>query len=264
MVNVGAISYINALPFFLPFTQKKVAFEGNFHHGQPTEINALLDTGKVSVALISSAHFLAKRQNYILLSPYGIAASKRVVSVRLYFRDSIQNLNNKVIALTKSSETSAKLLKVLCHHFWNIRPHFVEYDQLRIANFADTEVDGFLIIGDTCLKNLEVSGFQSVDLAECWNECTNKPFIFALFATRSSCWIKDPVPIKNFHNLLDQAYAISSESMQETIREAKDKTDLSEAILQDYYNTLEYVLEAQHFQGLELFSQLLHRIETAQ
>src|SRR5262245_10799639 len=111
MLKVGALSFVNSLPFFYPFFEKKILTSASFQIGIPTEINHLLATSQVDVGLISSASFVARRREYVLLTNFGIGATKRVGSVCLYIKIPIEEINT--IAVPSMSATSVMLLRVL-------------------------------------------------------------------------------------------------------------------------------------------------------
>lgn len=255
MLKIGALSYINALPFFYPFLQNTLRYSGDFIYGHPSSINALIHSGEIDIGLISSVHFLDHRKKYILLSSFGIAAAN-AMSVRLYFRSSIERLHKKQLVLTTSSATSVRLLHVLCRYVWNIEPKFVYDDFHNFDVLHQSEVEGFLLIGDICLKNSSFPQFQSIDLAQAWYEFTGKPFTFALFVTRCATWIQFPEEVKVFHNLLAEAFSLSKKEHNQIVQLAKSKTGLPISTLKEYYSCLEYELESKHFQGLERFAQL--------
>ena len=78
MIKIGALSFLNALPFFNPFIEKRVPFSGEFSFGTASEVNKKLQEGSVEIGLVSSATFIQDRDKYVLLTNLGIAASKGI------------------------------------------------------------------------------------------------------------------------------------------------------------------------------------------
>ncbi len=256
MLKVGALSFINSLPFFYPIFASKIPCEASFQIGVPTEINELLETGQIDIGLISSASFVANREKYVLLSNLGIGATRQVGSVCLYQKRQLQSLDGKLIAIPPSSATSVQLLRVLCSRFWKVTPHFIEYPKgVSLYELFDT-VDAMLMIGDECLSTKIPANYKVIDLASAWYECTRKPFVFAVFATRCESWMDLPEEVRAFHCALSSAYEYSKKHFDDVIAVARAQVGLSSRSLRNYYNLLDYDLHSDHFQGLEQFAQL--------
>lgn len=256
MIKIGALSFINALPFFNPFIEKRILFSGELSFGSPIEINKRLQDGNVEIGLVSSATFVQNREHYILLTNLGIGATKSVKSVCLFSKCDISKLDGKVIAIPDSSATSVMLLKVLCEHYWHISPTFVEiHSQNSVADLLSAH-DAALVIGDECLLAKSEPSVKVYDLAEEWYNYTQKPFVFAVFATRIDAWMQWPEEVREFHQKLVTAYDYSTANFDETLISAQTKTGLRLDVLQEYYRGIDYYLDSSHFQGLEQFAAL--------
>ncbi len=254
MIKVGALSFINAFPFFNPFIEKRVSFSGELLFGSPTLINSKLETGQVDVALISSATFVQNREKYVLLTNFGIGTAKAMKSVCLFSKYEISKLDGKKVAIGDASSTSALLLKVLCRYYWGVSPKFIEVSSSGQALFE--KYDAVLLIGDECLLMPKQQKMHTFDLAVEWYSFTQKPFVFAVFATRVDAWIKWPDEVREFHRQLVSAYDYSTNNFSAMLTNAQTKTGLSKSFLQDYYKGLDYYLDSSHFQGLEQFAAL--------
>lgn len=256
MIKIGALSFINALPFFNPFIEKRIPFSGEFAFGTPTQVNKQLQEGSVEIGLVSSATFIKNRESYVLLTNLGIGATKAVKSVCLYSKHDISKLDGKSVAICDSSATSAMLLKVLCEHFWHIAPNFVEvHAQDSLQTLLNT-YDAALVIGDECLLAMPSPSVNVYDLAKEWYGFSKKPFVFAVFATRIDAWMDWPDEVREFHQKLSLAYDHSTANFSETLASAHAKTGLSMTVLEEYYKGLDYYLDSSHFQGLEQFAAL--------
>lgn len=256
MLKIGALSFINALPFFCPFIEKRVEFDGEFSYGNPLQVNALLEQGKVDVGLISSASFIANRERYILLTNLGIAATQCIKSVCLYSKKEPTKLQGKKIAIPYTSATSVMLLKILCEHVWHVKPEFVEYAPGQSIDQLLQSAEAALIIGDECLLANPGPELIITDLCHAWYGLTKRPFVFAVFATRLDAWMELPEAVREFHQKLFVAYDYSSANFHETLSRARAQTGLAVDTLQNYYKDLDYYLDSAHFQGLEQFAKL--------
>ena len=245
MLTVGAVSYINALPFFCdlaPFKDTRFIFD------HPVKINALLQEGAIDVGLISSSSYLQHKELYELLPGYGIGATGRVMSVCLFTKFSLQELSFKKIALPATSATSNQLLKVLCRQFWKTSPEFTTFDGSYTQRLED-ENDGFVLIGDSCLQYTPHPGFEKIDLASEWHTHTQLPFIFALFAARKERAQEKQVSIQTFMNRLQAC----KNDPNHLILAARQRVPLEEPLLRCYFQTIDYQLTKDHYRGLNLF-----------
>lgn len=254
MLKIGALPFINSLPFFQPLAEKKVTFDGSLFFGTPSEINAQLENGSVDIGLISSASFIANRDRYILLTNLGIGTHRRMQSVCLYSKCQPEALDSKKIAISDVGTTSAMLLKVICKYFWKIQPQFVETNASIHTSLKAH--DALLVVGDDCLSLPPSTKYTVTDLGQVWYQHTAKPFVFAVFATRCDIWMQEPELVRDFHQKLFQSYDYSQSHFDEIIHTAQKRTGTSKDMLKNYYKGLDYYLESEHFQGLEHFARL--------
>ncbi len=256
MIKVGALSFLNALPFFNPFIEKRILFSGDFTFGTPLDVNLLLEASKIEIGLVSSATFMQNRDRYILLTNLGIGAHKSLKSVLLYSKYDIKDLDRKKIAMPHTSTTSSMLMKVLAHHFWHIAPEYIDAPPGLSVNELLSTYDAALIIGDECLHTAPDKTVYAYDLVNEWYTYTQKPFVFAVFATRIDAWMDWPEEVREFHQKLMSAYDYSTAHFSETVASAQAKTGLDRKLLEDYLKSVDYYLDSLHFQGLEQFAHL--------
>lgn len=217
-------------------------------YGPPVRINKALRTGEVDAALIGSEEYLSSSGLYRPFLPYGVAASDRIISVRLFWSGSIDELDSKTIFMPSISSTSVRLLKILCHHFWNVRPQFRTFtgDPRHLLN--DHPV---LVIGDQCLRLLP---HPSIDLATSWYEATKKGFIFSLVAARTEMKNKDPADLTLFEGLLKESLSWAQSHYPTIIRHAQRGTHCRRNLMSVYYSTIQHHLTDEHKEGFSLFS----------
>lgn len=253
-IKVGVLNFANALPLFYAIQEKCIPNNISIHWGNPFEINAMLSSGEVDIAMISSGDFLKNRYSYILLSDLGIAATQQVMSIRLFFKGTAPALHQSPVFVPALSATSAQLLKALCTHYWKVTPQLTEFSCHPSELFhQDTP---FLLIDDTCLENYHCDSHSSIDMAKAWNEATRKSFIFAVIATRNDAFSRAPQEVIQFHRLLEESYTWALKNMDVIVHRAKEKARCTEPFLHTYYKTIEYRLMSKHFHGLDHFAGL--------
>ncbi len=234
MTNIGIVEYINALPFHLPFSLGELKTDAAFTFDVPSALNRSLRNGEIDMALSSSAEGLDGA--YQRLSNFCIAAQKEIRSVNLYLKGPIEKAR---IALTPHSATSVSLLKVICHHFWNVHPQFVSMSE---------ECDGFLLIGDEALKKSSIPGYQTFDLAKIWYEATGLPFVFAVFSVREGVEMQT--------EMFEKALNWSEVHREKLISEAHKRSGLPNHIIDQYYDLCFYRMGEKEQEGLKHFQQL--------
>ncbi|MCE5295038.1 MAG: menaquinone biosynthesis protein, partial [Chlamydiales bacterium] len=210
---------------------------------------------------VSSATFIQNREKYVLLTNLGIGATRTNKSVCLFSNYSLTELDGKTIVITDAHSTSAMLLRVLAKTFWKVAPIFIEVHERADVDTLLKTYDAALVIGDECLTACHTDTIHKFELAAEWYRFTQKPFVFALFATRIDAWMDWPDQVREFHQKLVTAYDYSTANFSEMITSAQSKTGLSVGALQDYYKGLDYYLDSSHFQGLEQFAALHAKCE---
>jgi len=244
MLKVGCIQYINALPLSMPLKSNS---ELQCTLSIPSALNRALKCKELDIALTSCVEWLD--QDYARLADFAIAAKEKILSVNLYTQFPLQQLDQKQIGLTHHSATSISLLKVLCHHFWKIKPQFVPLE--RDQPFSD--YSALLLIGDEALEKPTIPGFQTIDLAQAWYEYTQLPFVFALFSYRKEIPTKQ---LKLFQSYLAQAL-IWSDSHQEQIEQAAtQQCNAPIERIREYYTLCNYTLGSKEIESLNLFKKL--------
>jgi chorismate dehydratase len=251
MIKVGALNFSNAIPLFFAIQEKIIPNEVQLVWGAPVEINAMLGRGEVDIAMISSVDFLTNRFSYILLSDLGIAATERIISIRLFFKGNAPKLHKSTVYIPALSATSVYLLKSLCANFWKVSPVFKEFSCQPKELFSQD--DPFLLIGDSCLRYHDWPTHNSIDIAQAWHDATKKSFIFAVVATRNDAFQREPNEIRDFHRLLEDSYLWARNNIDVIVKRAVQKTKRSEPFMYKYYSTIEYRLMSKHFHGLDYF-----------
>lgn len=236
--KLGLVRYLNALPFHLHLN----IAPNSLQFDVPTRLNTDFRKKTLDLSLVSATEFLDGTYHCL---PLGISASHAVLSVNLYIREHVDDLDGVVIGLTSQSSASVALLKVICHHFWKMKPHFKTLEG-PFSNYA-----AFLLIGDDALEKQHISGYRRVDLGEVWREETHLPFVFALFATHH-----EPKLMRPLQTALETSLNLCASDPENLIKAAHTISGLSLLLLAKYYSLFSYRLDEKEFEGLKLFSNL--------
>ena len=258
MLRLGVIQYLNSLPLVYALQQGVIPLEAEISAGIPSSLNHKLRVGELDAAYISTAEYLAHSAEYARLANLCIGAHEEVLSVCLFAKLPIQNLNGRAIALTGSSATSRLLLQILCHHFWHIRPVFKELDQ----NETSDDWDGVLLIGDQCLHYLGTHNYYCTDLAQAWYQYTGLPFVFGLPAVRREVLESNPKKTQKLAQNLYESFEWAQQRQEQIVDFAHSQSRLPKKLLRHYYNSLRFRLDESMNRGLNKFSQLSAELAT--
>jgi chorismate dehydratase len=176
--RIGAVSYLNTKPLVEGMADLGSAFDLVFD--LPSRLADQLAAGELEAALIPSVEAISG--NYTVVSDACIGCHGPVWSVKLLGRVAPEKI--RTLALDEGSRTSCILSQVILAKKYGVRP---ACRLLGIAeDWREAETDAVLIIGDRAMK-VDDSEFEfSWDLGEAWFQMTGLPFVFAVWAARSS------------------------------------------------------------------------------
>ncbi len=213
----GKIEYLNLLPFhvFMKRYLKGSAQRHALHYkrGVPSQINEAFKRHKIDAAFISS--IASKRCQ---CTDIGILARKEVHSVIL--------LPGKTKSDTESA-TSNVLAKVL-------------------------NLEGEVLIGDKALKHFLEHDDNAIDLAKCWYEQHNLPFVFARLCYHGS---------SHQYERLSKKFLASSHKIPYYILErSSQKTGIAKNDILDYLKLIEYKIDRHAQLSLKRFLRLAQKL----
>lgn len=173
-IRITSVSYSNSLPFVFGIENSGFPIAYSLNLRNPAGCAKDFRNGDADIALVPVGA-LDSLKNYKIISNYCIGAKNAVRSVLLLSQLKIDKIRK--IYLDSESETSVKLVKILCRHYWKINP---VYEDIEIAKVKSFGRDAYLVIGD---KALDLAGnFSfSYDLAESWYQFQKIPFVFAVW-----------------------------------------------------------------------------------
>ena len=238
-ISFGAPCFVNTAPLLFALKNKIIDHPFHFTFDFPVQINALFSEKKLCCGLISTAEWFTNPS--VMTLPFGIGAKNSCKSVLLFLRKETPISKIKRITLSPHSKTSNLLVKILCAHFWQIKPQFL--------TTLHEQCDAIIVIGDQCLSMATPAGFRAIDLAAEWFSYTKKSFVFAIVATHN------PESRDFLSQTLDSSLQWGVKNLDTLCRSLETKT-LSYSVLFDYFSQLNYRLEEDHFEGLKLFQTL--------
>lgn len=265
MLKIGKINYANLFPLYYYLERESDHLEFDFTAGVPSEINNLLRKGEIDIAPCSSIEYLRRKNNYSLINGHSVSSTGPILSILLFSKVSIEELNNKKILISSHSETAAALLKIVLNRFFKIKPHY----SISSAglNEALAKNSAYLLIGDNALTeyiSLEDSNknrrnaLYVYDLGEIWDERTQLPFVYALWIARKD--ITDEPEYKSFISLLDSAKDKAINNLQHLSSTCNYNKGFTPELLNSYWQLISYDLSENQLKGLDAFEGYLNEL----
>lgn len=222
----------------------------------PSELGRAASGGSIDAGLMAVADYIGLEGTFELTSPpMGVAVRDHVRSVILLSRRRVRRLDGRRIGVTRESSTSRRLLELLARARWRIEPEWVREDD--IQGDPRESVDALLLIGDRALEAVADStrhGWERViDLGSEWREWQKLPFVFAVWAMRTTLSRRER---DRFAGFLTGSLAVGSEHLVE-IATAAAGTLGTKDDLADYLANFVYRLGAAEREGLRRFRDLL-------
>ncbi|HVN82828.1 MAG TPA: menaquinone biosynthesis protein [Terriglobia bacterium] len=246
--RISIVSYLNSYPLSWGYIwgRQKEQFEPVF--SSPSQCADWLAAGMVDVGLIPAIEY-QRIPSLKVVPALSLAAKKQVRSVLLLSKLPVTQV--RTVALDSSSRTSVSLLQILFRDRFHLQP-VMNSVAPNVEVMLQTH-DAALVIGDVALKASD-HGLFKYDLAEEWRALTGKPFVFAFWGVRKSSQICDPFPF------LD-SFQQGREHLQEIVSQQSIKLQLPEESLLSYLcDAMNYSLDDENLEGLELFYQSAHRL----
>lgn len=241
-VSLGAVSYLNARP--LTWALDRSPDRWRIRYDIPAVCSRLLHEGHVNLGLVPSIDYL-QSPDYRFVPGIGIGSRGPIASVALFTRKPVADVTR--IALDTSSRTSVALVRVLCHHRFQISPEFVAHGP--DLDEMTRRADAALLIGDPALEALHESlGLEKIDLGVEWTAMTGLPFVYAAWTGRTGA--VGPADVDLLQQAQDEGVRSSDAIAVEYGHGDPALTRLAGAYLRD---NVKYGLGPDEARGLQLF-----------
>ncbi len=259
-LRLGFIPYLNCVPCF--HYLKENGFLGKLVGGVPAELNLLLQQGQLDVSPSSSFEYARNWKNYLLLPGHSISSSGRVRSVLLFSPVEISELSGREIAITGESATSINLLRIILREFYNLDSVSDTVPDFPLENLIEQRKPA-LLIGDRALRLVSQlpAGMKVFDLGEIWYQQTGLPFVFALWMIHRQAAERFYLSLSALGEQLTQS---RRQFMCEPVPLAKrlaETVGLSADSIVNYWRIIDYQLEEEHLQSLQLFFGLCQKYQ---
>ena len=249
-VVVSRMPYLNSVPFY-SFYESASSLE-KLIPLVPRIFGQFAKEGNIDAGPISLLDYIANQDQFEMMD-YGVAVKGKAYSVLLYSNHDWKNLAGKTIGITSESSTSVELLRVLLENKYGVKNVLFERLHLTSGQNEYNRYDAVLLIGDEALRRWKVglgSFLNLYDLAEEWFDWKRQPFVFAVWAIRSSLSEQEK---KNITSSLGHSLELSKGQYEEIGREHAKFLGLTKEDLRNYLNAFIYKLGESEMASIDLF-----------
>ncbi len=249
-IKCGVVDFSNALPLWNSLYEESSRGEGEFEiiRSSPSKLARLFRNGDIDLGLLPVIEYF-RNPGATLIPGLGVCSNQAVWSVRLFLKQPLERVQK--VCLDQNSETSAALTRILLSKLFPDRDFIFERLTLNLEEFAQTDHDAALIIGDPALSALRQKKYQSLDLCSEWKKLTGLPFVFAAWLVRPGF----EYPAEKLHEVLKQACLKGKQSFQAIAKHCANDS-LPARYLEEYLKqAIYYTLGEQEVLGLERFAQ---------
>lgn len=256
-IRVGRISYLNVLPIYYPLESKILGHNFEFFYGPPAHLNKMMSEGLLDISSTSSVEYLRHSDQYHLLPDLAIGSCGPVQSVILLSRCPVKELTGKKILASAQSHTSAALLRLLLSEYIPINP-FYETGNATAVLKSGERPNAILAIGDEALNLRNHEDYPYLmDLGEAWREWTGLPFIFGVWIIQKECASNRHKEMCEAVRTLIEAKKWGQTNIKKMSELTAEKSMLTPAETDSYYEGLVFDLEEKEIEGLKTFGKHL-------
>ena len=247
--RIGMVNFINTAPLYEVWKDTVSRPDWRVVEGSPARLNAMLYDKQLDLGFISSHEYAAHPDSYRILADLSISATGKVGSVNLYSKKPIHELSGETVLLSRQSQTSNALLKIILDEFYGIKPTFILDEDQELPGYA-----AVLAIGDQALRLKGKGDFEHVlDLGEVWFLKTGLPFVFAVWAVREEFCRTSMDIVMDVHCELLRCIEEGENQLQAISKKVAPRIPMEQQQCFNYLQKIEHDLDDKKKQGLELF-----------
>ena len=259
-LRIGQIDYANCTPIFTALKANCDCSTYRFVPGVPAQLNGMLNRGEIDICPSSSIEYARNPGKYFILPDISISSIGPVKSVLLFSRFPLEDLDQKQIGLTRESETSVNLLRILLTRDFRFENRF-EITTLKL----DAALESFaalLLIGDAALTSgMTRRDLYIYDLGELWYRFTGLPFVFALWMVTREAVKSKPDEVRILHKELIAAKGFAYDSYEAIADDSRERSWIGREELVEYWRTISYDLTDRHVKGARTFFRLAREMQ---
>ena len=248
-IRVGRIPYLNSEPFYYELDRDDI----ELRYLVPSALSTAMENGEIDAGPLPLVDYFRLEDRLVPLGRFCIATMRKAMSILLYSKRPIEDLDGATIGITGHTSTSRRLLAVLLTRKFNVKPaHYVALEE---------PSDAFLVIGDEALKRRYgvPDHPHRYDLGEEWHNWTGLPFVFAVWAVQKDV---SPRQMSYLENVL---YSCIDEGLEHVPTIHENRLDLRMSLREvvEYYRGFRYWAGVSEQKAMDLFRKYVVSIGTA-
>ncbi len=256
-LSMGKIDYINTSPVYYGLDNGLLPDWIEMIEGPPAVLNAMIQNKKLDISPVSATFYAMNHNDLLVLPDLSISCYGEVLSVILMTNHPLDELNGKVVVLTRDSATSSSLVQLIMSEK-GIVPEFIT-KKLKTLDDVPKNADAAMIIGDAAMTQPWEKRFKyRVDLGDLWYQTTGLPFVFALWVVRKDQVDKDHLVVKDALELFYKSRAAGYDNIDEVIKNGVNKLSLEESYIKRYFDLLLCDLDHLKIKALKQFFDSLY------
>ncbi|KAE8233762.1 hypothetical protein CF326_g1199 [Tilletia indica] len=257
--RLGQISFLNVLPILLGLCKTGAVLDVDLHRESPEILNRRLVTDdpktQLDISAISLVEYLRNWDKLLLLPGPAVACDGPVLSVHLFSKVPLSELDGKKVALGSTSRTSVLLAQLYLTEKIGVKPQWTSCEPNLESGMADA--DACVLIGDVALSAMFEApkhGLTTYDLGEAWKSWTGLPFVFAVWAVRRDYAAAHPEAVKQVADMLIRARDLGVAESDRAAEIASRWENFDQKTLAIYYKALRFYLGPAELEGLCLYA----------
>ncbi|ROQ91059.1 menaquinone biosynthetic enzyme MqnA/MqnD family protein [Desulfosoma caldarium] len=257
-LRLGKIDYLNVWPVYYAMEHGHTPNPCHITARPPSELNAMMCRGDLDLSAVSSVIYARYPDLFKILPGLAIACDGPVHSVLLLSQKPLEFLAGEDILLTRHSDTSVVLLKILVEKYWALKRVRYHRGALSPALANGSSPAAFLAIGDEALMWSRHARYPyRYDLAAVWHGWTGLPFVFAVWVVRRDVAARAPALVQEVTRCLWESKSWGLRHVDVLCREAARLGILDPIALRRYYDTFTFDLHERALKGLQFFYGLM-------
>lgn len=257
MARIGMVNYINVAPIYEIWKEQSLPADWEVIEEHPSRLNTLLAENRIDMGFVSSYAYAASPEQYQILADLSISATGPVGSVFLFSEEPPEALEGQTVLLTRQSDTSVRLVKIILEEFFQVHPRYIIGDVY--GEQAKTSgASAVLAIGDDALRLKREKRFPiQMDLGEIWHKHTGLPFVFSVCAVRETFLAEQPETARAIRRTLIECREQGTLRMAEICDRVARRIPMDCDACSLYLMGIEHDLTPLKIEALERFFQYL-------
>lgn len=259
MIRLGKIAFANCdFPYYALEHGIIKAHDIRITEAYPTELARMLFENKLDITPVSSIMY-GKHKDLLILPHLSITSNDFTKSVLICSNGKLElsDLDGKTLCIPETTASSATLIKIILL----LKGIDAEFRQCRGSDIKDMlkKGDAALLIGDSAIH--AIGRYRIIaDLGNEWRKLTGKKMVYALWVVKSKFADENHEKVKYVLDILLRSKEYAYKNIGEIAYIIGNKKGIDIGFMQDYLHTLNFDLDKESIESLELYFKYAKKI----